>query len=142
MKIFFAMIAVFVSSTNHQRQRFTFGWLKPTCTNVLHIQHSRQISLKIVCVSHRINIHTRKFELWAIQTCISPPKNITCCFSCPVTSDGHTMTSFCFPSAPTTFASLFTGNSPSKQFVLSLAISEKSTCRQFSSCTVDKRGSC
>ena len=52
-------------------------------------------------------------------TCMSPPKNIMCCFPCILVFAGHTMTSFCFPSSPFTFVSLLTANS-SKEFLLAI----------------------
>ena len=56
-------------------------------------------------------------------TCMSPPKNIMCCFPCILVFAGHTMTSFCFPSSPFTFVSLLTANS-SKEFLLAIFMTD------------------
>lgn len=137
MKIFFPMIAVFVSSTNHQRKRFTFGWLK-TAASYISSTQDRWFSLKIVCLSHIYSIIIRGNSNCGWYKLVYPLQKISHVVS-PVswlrmdTQWRH----FVFPPPrlylPVSLQTTLLPNISSYRLPFM-----KSTCRQFSSCTVDK----
>lgn len=136
MKIFFQwLLSLYLARIWHQRKHFTFGWLKTAA--VLHIYHSRQISLKKVCLSHNIIIirgnsncvwYKLVYPLQKISHVVSPVSWLRM-----DTQWRH----FVFPPPrlylPVSLQTTLLPNISSCRLPFM-----KSTCRHFSSCTVDK----